>query len=210
MSIHTEKNTVFVVDDDSALCQSLQWLLESVGLRVEIFNHSLEFLEKKSLIPEQSGCILLDIRMPQISGLEILEQLNCRHNILPVIFITGHGDVALAVRAMKLGAFDFLTKPFNDQVLLEQIQKALTHNKKIALAQQQCFLLSQRFNSLTKREQEVLNLIIDGKLNKEIAYLLKISIKTVELHRSHIMEKMHANTLAELVKYYLTANQSKI
>lgn len=203
MPISPEKSTVFIVDDDPEFCQSLQWLLESVGLKVKIFNHSFEFLEKESSILDKSGCILLDIRMPQISGLEIFEQLNSQHNILPVIFITGHGDVALAVRAMKLGAFDFLTKPFNDQVLLEQIQKALAYNKKTAPAQQQYFLLNKRFDSLTKREQEVLALIIEGKLNKEIAYLLKISIKTVELHRSHVMEKMHANTLSELVKYYL-------
>lgn len=201
------KTTVFIIDDDIDLCQSLCFLLESVGLTAKVFNSIPNFLN--TLTAENlQGCILLDIRMPKMSGLELQEQLNSRNCLLPIIFMTGHGDIAMAVRAMKAGAFDFITKPFNDQVLLDQIQKAIAHFQKFAAAREQITMISKRLTTLTHREKEVLELMVEGNLNKEIAYELKISIKTVELHRSHIMQKMHAATAAELIKFYLLATKA--
>ncbi len=198
------KSIVYIVDDDHGLCQSLRWLLESVGLTIKIYNSSTDFLDHfEPLSPD--GCILLDIRMPEISGLEVLEQFRSRYGQWPVIFITGHGDIPLAVRAMKLGAFDFLTKPFNDQVLLERIQKAITDHQKSGKIKSQYIIARRRLQSLTKRELEILQLIVEGDLSKEIAYKLGISIKTIESHRAHIMHKMGAAKLAELVKFYLWA-----
>ncbi len=196
------------MDDDVDLCQSLQWLLESVGLVAKAFNNGLDFLAyfKPS---KTAGCILLDVRMPQMSGLEVQEQLRVHQNTLPIIFMTGHGDVSMAVQAMKAGAFDFLTKPFNDQVMLDQIHKAIAHYQKCTSAQTQCAIFHERLSSLTAREQGVLKWIVDGKLNKEIAFGLNISIKTVELHRARIMEKMQASTIAQLVKFYLASGEGK-
>jgi FixJ family two-component response regulator len=202
------KHTVFVVDDDVELCHSLQWLLESVGLVPKIYNSSLDFLADFKRSPT-NGCLLLDIRMPEMSGLELQEQLNLAPHALPIIFMTGHGDVPMAVRAMKAGAFDFLTKPFNDQTLLEQIHKAIAHQKELNISHKRSLLIQARLKLLTTREIEILKLIIEGKLNKEISFDLNISIKTVELHRAHIMEKMQAATVAELVKFYLLANPQK-
>jgi two-component system, LuxR family, response regulator FixJ len=206
MSNKTIKPTVFIVDDDNELCQSLQFLLESVGLTVKIFNNGHDFLA--TFQPAQTGCILLDIRMPLMSGLELQEQLTLRQNTLPIIFMTGHGDVPMAVRAMKAGAFDFLTKPFNDQTMLDQIQKAIAQHQKLASNTQQHLNAHTGFKSLTSREREVLQLIVQGKLNKEIAYELNISAKTVELHRAHVMQKMQAATVAELVRLYLLVPES--
>jgi FixJ family two-component response regulator len=202
MTITSLKPTIYIVDDDIDLCQSLQWLLESVGLVAKIFNNGLDFLAQFKP-GEGAGCILLDIRMPQMSGLEVQEQLRVRHNTLPIIFMTGHGDVSMAVQAMKADAFDFLTKPFNDQVMLDQIHKAIAHHQKSTSTHKECAIFHQRLSSLTAREQGVLKEIVDGKLNKEIAFALNISIKTVELHRARIMEKMQASTIAQLIKFYL-------
>lgn len=201
------KPTVFIVDDDKELCQSLQWLLESMGLLVSIYNNAQDFLN--AFKPTQLGCILLDIRMPLMSGLELQEQLNLRQNTLPIIFMTGHGDVPIAVRAMKAGAFDFLMKPFNDQLMLDQIQRAIVKHQQITAGSNQHTIANNRFKSLTPREREVLQLIADGKLNKIIADELGISMKTVELHRSHVMQKMQANTVAELVKLYLNVTDKE-
>ncbi len=199
--------TIYIVDDDPDLCRSLQWLLESVGLTSMVFNRGTDFLAEFK--PERAnGCILLDIRMPQMSGLELQERLNAWSNTLPIIFMTGHGDVTMAVRAMKAGAFDFLTKPFNDEILLEQIHKAITYHQKVSAQNQQSLTLQKRLKSLTSREAEVLKFIVDGKLNKEIAFELDISIKTVELHRAHIMQKMRADNIAELVKFFLMVTKS--
>jgi two-component system response regulator FixJ len=198
--------TVFIVDDDNELCCSLQWLLESVGLTVKVFNNGQDFLT--AFKSTQIGCILLDIRMPKMSGLELQEQLNLRQNTLPIILMTGHGDVPMAVRAMKAGAFDFLTKPFNDQVMLDQIQKAIAFHQQNAVENTQQSVIHNRFKSLTNREHEVLQRIVAGKLNKEIAFELSISMKTVELHRSHVMQKMQATNVAELVKFYLTLGEA--
>lgn len=205
MKTPSMKAEVFVVDDDHDLCKSLRWLLESVGLTVHIFTSSVSFLE--SFKPVPSGCILLDIRMPLMSGLQLQEQLNKKQNTLPIIFMTGHGDIPMAVRAMKAGAFDFLTKPFNDQVILEQIQKAIVQYQKNNNDIDQRYAMQARFNLLSNREREVLELIVAGKLNKMIASELNISMKTVELHRGNAMRKMQAATVSEMVKFYLCAKK---
>lgn len=201
--------TAFVVDDDIDLCQSIRWLLESVDLKVKIFNNGFEFLENFDFNKEV-GCILLDIRMPMISGLEMQEKLNEKGNTLPIIFMTAHGDIPMAVRAMKAGAFNFLTKPFNDQVMLDHIQKAISLGERSLSKNKFEVDINKRFLSLTKREYQVLDLVVEGKLNKEIAHALNISIKTVELHRSNIMQKMKAKTIAELVKFHTFLNNRKI
>jgi len=202
------KNTVFIVDDDVELCRSIQWLLDSVNLASKVFNHGSDFL--KNFKPEQSaGCLLLDIRMAGLGGLELQEELNVRNNTLPIIFMTGHGDVPMAVRAMKAGAFEFLTKPFNNQILLELINKAIIHNEKFRSLNQKTAEIQERLNSLTPREKEVLKLIIAGKLNKEVAYDFNVSLKTIELHRSHVMKKMQASTTAELVKFYMSSVEGR-
>lgn len=202
------KPTVFVIDDDDDLCKSLQWLLESVGLSVKTFNNGHDFLANFST--HVHGCILMDIRMPQMSGLELQEQLNLQQNTLPIIFMTGHGDVPMAVRAMKAGALDFLVKPFNDQIMLEQIQKAIAKNSEYMASNKYHADLCQRYTSLTAREREILQCIVAGKLNKVIAYELGISMKTVELHRAHVMQKMQATSFAELVKFYMLINEPEL
>jgi FixJ family two-component response regulator len=206
MSLKSTKPTVFIIDDDNDLCHSLQWLLESMGLTVNVFNNGRDFLT--AFKPTSMGCILIDIRMPHMSGLELQEQLQLRHNTLPIIFMTGHGDVPMAVRAMKAGAFDFLTKPFNDQVMLDQIHKAITYCQQTNVDTKQHSTVYKHFKSLTTREREVLCLIVAGKLNKSIAHELGISMKTVELHRAHVMQKMHASTVAELVRFYLLLDEA--
>lgn len=185
---------IYIVDDDEALCKALRWLLESVDLKVETFNSALDFLSAYQ--SNWRGCLLIDIRMPFMSGLQLQEKLIEIGNLIPIIMISGHGDISMAVRAMKAGAVDFITKPFNDQILLEQIQHALTLNKQVENKQ----TLLSRYQSLTLREQQIMCGVVDGKMNKQIAFDLQISPKTVELHRAHVMQKMGAKTFAELVK----------
>ncbi|CAM4443007.1 MAG: Response regulator protein TmoT [Legionellaceae bacterium] len=197
--------TVYVIDDDTALCESLHWLIESIGLRVRIYNNAKDFLNEYR--PEMKGCLLIDIRMPGLSGYELQDILISQHNRLPVIMMTGHGDIPMAVRALKAGAIDFITKPFNAQYLLEQIQKAIQQDSARTQVPEYT-ILSKRFSSLTSREKEVLEGVVAGQLNKEIAYDLGISLKTVELHRSHVMQKIQAKSLAELVKFYLILNHT--
>jgi two-component system, LuxR family, response regulator FixJ len=191
------KPVIYVVDDDNAMAQSIRWLIESVGLHVEIFNHPKLFL--KEYDPRRHGCLILDVRMPEIGGLELQEQLKQKGIAIPVIFITGHGDVPMAIRAMKGGAIEFLTKPFNDQALLDSINRALDVDLKQRSKQQQREKIENRVARLTPRERQVMKLVVAGKLNKVIASELNISSKTVELHRAKIMEKMEARSLAELV-----------
>lgn len=202
------KPVVFIVDDDVDLCRSLQFLLESVGLTVQVFSSGVDFLE--TFQPVSVGCILLDIRMPLMSGLQLQERLSQKKNTLPIIFMTGHGDIPMAVRAMRAGAFDFLTKPFNDQAMLDQIQRAIEYYQKKNLSSDQYQVMQARFASLSNREREIVRLIVAGKLNKVIASELGISMKTVELHRSQAMRKMRATTAAELVKFYLLANREEL
>lgn len=191
--------TVFVIDDDPEICQSFRWLFESVSLKVKTFLDAHSFLE--SYDPNQKGCLIIDVRMPVMSGLELLEHINLTKNQLSVIMITGYGDIPMVVRAMKAGASDFILKPVNHQHLLEITQKCL---KKL---QNKMFQPQPNFhnclNSLTKRQRQIMELVIEGKLNKQIAYELNISISTVEVHRANVMRKMGVKTLAELIKINL-------
>lgn len=198
--INTLKPTVFIIDDDAEVHKALRWLLESVELNVESFASGMLFLEKFDLA--WSGCIITDVRMPIMGGIQMFEQLNLLKNRLPVIVLTGYGDIQMAVNAMKIGVMDFILKPFNDQYLLEQVQKYISINTN------QCSLepfgnYPKRFTSLSKREQQVIKLVVTGKLNKQIAEELCISNSTVEFHRARIMKKMAAKNLAQLIKIYL-------
>lgn len=192
---------VFVVDDDPAVRDSLRLLLESVGLIAETFSSPYQFLE--AIVPEQHGCVLLDIRMPGMSGLELQRRLVARGIAMPVIIITGHGDVTTAVQAMKTGAVDFLEKPFNDQVLLDRIHAAIHHDSSARRARAEQEDVGRRLATLSPREMEVLELIIAGNANKVIAAELHISEKTVEAHRARTMDKIQVRSTADLVRTVL-------
>ncbi len=196
-----QQPTVFVVDDDPAVRDSLRLLLESVGLVAEAFSSPHQFLD--AIVPEQPGCVLLDIRMPGMSGLELQRRLVTRGISIPVIIITGHGDVTTAVQAMKTGAVDFLEKPFNDQVLLDRIHNAISCDTQARRSRAERDEVGRRLAALSPREVEVLDLIIAGKANKVIAVELGISEKTVEAHRARIMDKMQVRSAADLVRTVL-------
>jgi RNA polymerase sigma factor (sigma-70 family) len=198
------KPTVFVVDDDLAMRNSLKWLIESVAMQVETYESADEFI--KSYYPGRSGCLLLDVRMPGMSGLELQEYLTEHMISIPIIIITGHGDVPMAIRAMKAGAVDFIEKPFNDELLLESIRHALNLDEEQRDRQFQRAEIATRLASLTPREHEVMAMVTGGKANKEIASALGVSTKTVEAHRARVMEKMQAPSLAELVRMAMLAN----
>jgi FixJ family two-component response regulator len=189
---------VFVVDDDDAVRGSLRLLLKSVGLAAQPYGSAQEFLQHYT--PDQPGCLVLDVRMPGMSGLELQQQLNVRGAVLPVIFITGHGDVPMAVEAMQHGAFDFLQKPFRDQDLIDRIQRALEKDRGYRQELRKREQIRERRDSLTPREQEVLDLVTSGKANKVMAADLGVSQRTVEIHRARVMEKMGAASLAQLVR----------
>lgn len=190
--------TIFVVDDDEDVRGSLQALLEAEGFAAEAFESASAFLASDA--PTRPGCLIADIRMPDMDGLELQEELVRRKALLPVIVVTGHGDVPLAVRAMKAGAIDFLEKPYDEAVLLGSIRRALNEaheaSERAAAAQE----AAERLASLTEREHQVLDLLAAGRPNKVIAYELDISPRTVEIHRARVMEKMRAKSLAELVR----------
>jgi FixJ family two-component response regulator len=190
--------TVMVVDDDAAVRAALQLLLQSVGHASQTYGSAREFLAQFD--PVRPGCLVLDVRMPGMSGLELQEQLNLRGATLPVIFITGHGDVPMAVEAMQQGAFDFLQKPFRDQELLDRIQRALARDRitRAGLARRE--EIRERLASLTAREREVMELMTRGRPNKLMAADLGLSQRTIEIHRARVMEKMQAGSLAELVR----------
>lgn len=190
--------TVFIVDDDQAVLRSLRWLIESVRLRVEAFSSAQAFLDHYD--SSKPGCLVLDVRMPGMSGLDLQERLAAQRIQVPIIFITGHGDVQMAVRAVQSGAFDFVEKPFNDQDLLDRIQKAIVFDAGQRGKNTQRVQLRSLFVSLTPREREVLDLVVEGMSNKAIANSLGLSAKTVEVHRAKVMEKMHARSVADLVK----------
>jgi FixJ family two-component response regulator len=190
--------TVFVVDDDASTCQSLRWLIESVGLRVETFPSAETFLA--SLDRSRPGCLVLDVRMPGMSGLDLQEKLGGNGDRLPIIVISGYGDVTMAVRAMKNGAVDFIEKPFNDQVLLDRIHKAIEHDVQRRREKASHESVVARFAALTSREREVMQLVVDGKSNRAVAEQLGLSPKTVEVHRARVMSKVGAKSLAELVR----------
>ncbi|MBE7460810.1 MAG: DNA-binding response regulator [Rhodocyclaceae bacterium] len=191
--------TVFIIDDDQAVARSLRWLIETVQLKVETFTSAQDFLDHYDA--GKPGCLVLDVRMPGMSGLELQERLTARRSYHPpIIFITGHGDVQMAVRAVQAGAFDFVEKPFNDQDLLDRIQKAITHDAGQRGKEEQRSQLKALFASLTPREREVLDRVVEGMSNKGIANALGLSAKTVEVHRAKVMEKLHARSLSDLVK----------
>lgn len=190
---------VYVVDDDADVRDSLCWLIESVGKNVEAFETADAFLARTQM-GAMAGCLVADLRLPGMSGLEMVEQLAERGVTLPVIMITGHGDVSAAVHAFKNGCIDFIEKPFADKALLERIDRAIAldaqrQQKRGALA-----TINERMATLTSRETQVMSMVVVGKLNKQIAAELKLSHKTVEVHRAHVMSKMHAASLAELVR----------
>ncbi len=195
---------VFVVDDDAAVCDSLRFLIESVGLQVRTFSSADEFLA--AYTPDQPGCLVLDIRMPGMSGLELQEQLAKRGYTLPVIIITAHGDVPSAVRAMHAGAVDFMSKPFNDQSLLDRVHQALAKDARTRRDEAVRAAIAAKVALLTPREREVMDLVVSGMSNKGIAAQLQLSAKTVETHRARVMEKMEAGSVAELVHMALTLN----
>jgi two-component system response regulator FixJ len=190
--------TVFVVDDDEGVRNSLRFLLKSVGLATRTLDSASEFLDIYKA--SQPGCLVLDVRMPGMSGLELQQQLNLRGAVIPVIFITGHGDIPMAVEAMQQGAFDFLQKPFRDQDLIDRIQRALERDARNRAALDQHVKIRERLESLTPREREVLALMTRGKPNKIMAAELGVSQRTVEIHRARVMEKSGATSLAQLVR----------
>jgi RNA polymerase sigma factor (sigma-70 family) len=189
---------IFVVDDDASVRKALQRLLAAAGLSVEAFVSAQEFLAHPR--PDGPSCLVLDVRLPGSSGLDLQAQLAAANLRLPIIFITGHGDVPMSVRAMKAGAIDFLTKPFNDQDLLNAIQLALERDRKAKQQQAELAEIQQRVDTLTPREREVFALVVTGLLNKQIAAELGTSEKTIKVHRARVMEKMQADSLADLVR----------
>lgn len=194
----TDIPTVAIVDDDKAVRDSLQWLVESVGLKAKTYESAQRFLEE--LNQDDFGCAVLDIRLPGMSGLDLQDRLNERGETMPTIIITGHADVPVAVRAMKAGAMDFVEKPFSNQMLLDRIRDALEADDAHRTTTQQVEQIEKRLSRLTPREREVMDLVVQGRLNKQIAADLGLSHKTIEVHRAHVMEKMEAETLADLVR----------
>jgi RNA polymerase sigma factor (sigma-70 family) len=191
--------TIFIVDDDPSVRQSTELLLKSVGFNVKTFVSAQDFL--KANLQEDLGCLILDVRMPGISGLDLQEKLVSSKTPLPVIFITGHGTVPMSVRAMKAGAVDFLQKPFEEQDLLDAINRAITRQRERKSKKDEADELQQRVKALTAREYEVFSLLVTGMANKEIAHKLGTSERTVKAHRAQIMEKMNAGSLADLVRF---------
>jgi FixJ family two-component response regulator len=200
------KPIVYVVDDDDGMRRALTLLLSTVGYATEAYARPGDFLAHFKR--EEPGCLVLDIRMPEMSGLELQQQLNRTGCMLPIIFITGHGDVPMAVQAMKAGAFEFIQKPFRDQDLLDQINHALQHDAENRKGVAQRAEVLRRMESLTPRERQVMDLVVEGGANKVIAIDLGLSERTVEIHRAKVMEKMGARSVAHLVRLHMTLADS--
>ena len=201
MNMTAKKGIVYVVDDDEAVRDSLQWLLEGKDYRVRCFESAEAFLARYD--PREVACLIADIRMHGMTGLELQDKLIERHSPLPIVFITGHGDVPMAVDTMKKGALDFIQNPFDESALVSVVERMLEHARTAFTDQQQAATREALLAKLTGRESQVLERIVAGRLNKQIADDLGISIKTVEAHRANIMEKMGANTVADLLKVAL-------
>jgi FixJ family two-component response regulator len=190
--------TVFIVDDDRGMRQAIQDLVESVGLRAESFATGEEFLNTKHI--GRPGCLVLDVRLPQMSGLDFQRRLTDIDMRIPIVFITAHGDIPMSVRALKSGAVEFLTKPFRDQDLLDAIQQALQRDRTAQEQQAEIHNLQGRYHALTRREQEVMTLVVSGMLNKQIAFEIGASEATVKIHRGQVMHKMQAGSVVDLVR----------
>ena len=204
MSLIPKKGTVYVVDDDEAVRDSLQWLLEGKDYRVRCFDSAESFLARFD--PREVACLIADIRMDGMSGLELQDKLLERKSPLPIVFITGHGDVPMAVNTMKKGAMDFIVKPFKEDALVSLVERMLDEARTAFSQSQEAASREALLSRLTTREAQVLERIVAGRLNKQIADDLGISIKTVEAHRANVMEKLNANTVADLLKIALGAN----
>jgi len=192
------QSIVFVVDDDASLREAIKSLLRSVGLQVEVFGRAADFLKKK--LPDVESCLVLDIRLPGVSGLDFQAELVKANIHIPIVFITGHGDIPMTVRAMKAGAVEFLTKPFRDQDLLDAVQIALERDRKRRAEDRAIDELRAHFDALTPREQQGMSLVTAGLMNKQIAAELGVSEITVKVHRGSVMKKMGARSLADLVR----------
>lgn len=199
-----DAGTVFIVDDDPHVRDSLQTLLSSFGFRAQAFESARKFLDSDAV--RQKGCLVVDIRMPDMDGLELQQELVRLRVPLPIIVVTGHGDVPLAVRAMKAGAIEFLEKPYNEHMLVESVRRGLHQATTLADTHQARSTAETRLAVLTDREREVYDLLIHGHPNKVIAYRLQISPRTVEIHRAHVMEKMQARNLADLIRMSIVAS----
>lgn len=200
------ESTVFVVDDDASMRRSIDFLISSVGLRCASYASAQEFLDQAGR--DAPGCVLTDVRMPGMSGLDLLDEMRARDLLFPVIMITGHADVPMTVRAFKSGAVDFIEKPFNDQNLIDRVQSAIEQDSMRRTALAQRATVRDRLKTLTAREAQVMDLVVSGRANKEAAAELSLSEKTIEVHRSRVMRKMQASNAADLIRMVLESRQT--